>query len=73
MEGMEDRGSKEGTKDHAYKTLNLLYKTIIDNSFRSRDKDQFQLQAMRLPMVNRFNNRMQTIKLEREQPIKCKA
>ena len=41
MEGKEDKGFKDTTKDHAYKTLNLLYKTIIDNSFRSRDKDEF--------------------------------
>jgi hypothetical protein len=38
---VEKGGSKEGSKHPAYKTLNLLYEAIIDNSFKRRKKDEF--------------------------------
>jgi len=41
----------------AFKTLNLLYKAIIDNSFHKRKKEVFELQAYKLPIVNRFNSK----------------
>jgi hypothetical protein len=48
--------SNHSSKDMAFKTLNLLYKAIIDNSFHKRKKEVFELQAYKLPIVNRFNS-----------------
>jgi hypothetical protein len=33
--------TEETSKHPAYKTLNLLYQAIIDNSFKNRKKDEF--------------------------------
>ena len=39
----------------AYRTLNMLYQAIIDNSIQRRKKEDFELQAKQLPIVDRFN------------------
>lgn len=62
-------GLKESQKSPAYKTLNLLYQAIIDNSFQKRRKDDFELQAVRLPIVDRFNPYNQTSKSDYEPQI----
>lgn len=46
--------SPYSSKAVAFKTLNLLYKAIIDNSFSRRKNEQFELQANKLPIVDRF-------------------
>lgn len=56
----------------AFKTLHLLYQTIIDESLANRRKEAWEVQAMRLPMVDRFRDRTEMLKFERQLRAKSK-
>lgn len=45
--------TKYSNKALAFKTINLLYKAIIDNTFHKRKKEEFEIHANRLPIINR--------------------
>jgi hypothetical protein len=46
--------TKYSSKNVALKTLNVLYRAIIDESFHHRKQEEFQLQANKLPIIDRF-------------------
>lgn len=48
----------------AYSTLNMLYQAIIDNSLQRRKKEEFELQARQLPIVDRFTRKQGVSVLE---------
>ena len=46
--------TKYSNQNMAMKTLNVLYKAIIDDTLHKKEKEDFQLQANKLPIIDRF-------------------
>ena len=47
--------TKYSNKSVAFKTINLLYRAIIDSSLQRKKKEDFEVTANKLPIIDRFN------------------